>query len=104
MPRYKLFLEPEVHEARKQLPGHIRQRVKQAIGDLAHEPRPAASRALDRTGLDLPIGIELQRLRLETWRILYAVSEEENWVWVLGIRRRPPYDYEDLTDVVAKVC
>lgn len=103
MPRYALFLEPEVHEARKHLPGHVRQRVRRAIDDLVCEPRPAASRAMDVTGLDLPIGIELRRLRMETWRILYAINEEAGWVWILGIRRRPPYAYEDLADVVAQL-
>lgn len=100
---YKLFLEPEVHEARTRLPGQVRQRVKQAIDDLADEPRPADSRDMDVTGLDVPADIELRRLRMDAWRILYAVSDGEGWVWVLGIHRRPPYDYEDLTEIAAKL-
>jgi mRNA interferase RelE/StbE len=103
MPRYDLLIEPEVHEARKRLPGHVRQRVKRAIDDLAHAPRPADSSDVDVTGLDAPAGIELRRLRMDTWRILYAVSDEEDWLWVLALRRRPPYDYEDLADIITRL-
>ena len=100
---YELFVEPEVHEARTRLPGHIRQRVKRAIDDLARAPRPAGSSDFDVAGLDVPAGVELRRLRMDVWRILYAVSDGEGWVWVLAIHRRPPYDYEDLADIVARL-
>jgi hypothetical protein len=30
--QYELLIEPEVHEARKRLPGHVRQQVKRALG------------------------------------------------------------------------
>jgi mRNA-degrading endonuclease RelE of RelBE toxin-antitoxin system len=103
MPQYELFLDPEIHEARKRLPGHMRQRVKRAIDDLAHSPRPADSRDLDVTGIDVQPGIELRRLRMDTWRILYAVNDGEGWVWVLAIHRRPPYDYEDLAAIVTRL-
>lgn len=36
----------------------------------------------------------------ENWRIIYAVNDNEKWVWVLAIRQRPPYDYEDLGGAV----
>jgi len=98
---YELFVEPEVHEARTRLPGHVRQRVKRAIDDLTHASRPADSSDVDVTGLTVPIGVEIRRLRVDVWRILYAVSDGEGWVWVLAIHRRPPYDYEDLADIVA---
>lgn len=58
---------------------------------------------LDVTGLDIPPGVELLRLRLKRWRIVYAVNDDESWVWVLGVRRRPPYGYEDLETLVAKL-
>lgn len=100
---YELFVEPEVHAARTRLPGHIRQRVKRAVDDLAHMPRPADSSEVDVTGLAVPVGVEMRRLRMDVWRILYAVSAEEGWVWVLAIHRRPPYDYEDLADIIARL-
>jgi len=101
--RLDLVVESSVHNARKRLPGHVRQQVKRAITSLADDPRPHNSRSLDITGLDVPPGVEFRRLRLERWRLGYAVHYAEAWVWVLGIRRRPPYDYEDLPGFVASV-
>jgi len=31
------------------------------------------------------------------------VNDVENWVWVLGIYRRPPYNYEDLPDLLGRL-
>jgi len=98
MTRLTLLIEPEVHYARKYLPGNVRQRVKRAIESLAQEPRLPDSRPLDATGLDVPPRVELRRLQIDRWRIVYAVNDEEHWVWVLAIRRRPPYNYEDLEE------
>jgi mRNA interferase RelE/StbE len=100
---YLVYVEPEVHANRQSYPGHIRQRLRQAIDAFAVEPRPAASRSLDASALTLPIGVEIRRLRIDRWRVVYAVHEAEQWVWVLAIRRRPPYDYEDLADLVARI-
>ncbi len=103
MPVFDLLIEADVHELRKHLPGNIRQQIKRAIDDLAHEPRPPRSRALDVTDLDIAPQIEIRRLRLDPYRIVYALSDQENWVWILAIRRRPPYDYDDLTDLVDRL-
>ena len=35
--------------------------------------------------------------------MIYAVNDGEGWVWVLAVRQRPPYDYEDLDELVARV-
>jgi|GEM_PF-5378431 len=29
--------------------------------------------------------------------------DEEQWVWVLALRRRPPYDYDDLPELIARL-
>ena len=39
---------------------------------------------------------EVRRIRIENWRIIYVVSDDEAVVDVLGVRKRPPYDYADL--------
>lgn len=101
--RYELLIEPEAHEVRTHLPGHIRQRVKRAIAHLATTPRPADSRDLDVSGLDIPPTIELRWLRMDPWRIVYAVNDEEGWVWVLTIHRRPPHDHEDLVELTGRL-
>jgi mRNA-degrading endonuclease RelE of RelBE toxin-antitoxin system len=97
---YTLFLEPAVHTARSKLPGHIRQRMQRAIKALADEPCPPGSRPLDVTGLSIPAAVEIHRLRMEGWRLIYAVNDTESWVRVMGIYRRPPYDYGDLPDLL----
>jgi mRNA interferase RelE/StbE len=102
-PTYRIWLEAEVHEMRTRLPGKVRQRVKRLISELRDQPRPSVSQPLDSTGLDVPSGVEIRRIRLEEWRIIYAVNDSERWAWVLAIRQRPPYDYEDLPELMAKL-
>jgi len=99
-----LWIEPEVHSAREVLPGNIRQRVKRVINDLTKNPWPGSSRTLDVEGLGVPEDVEIRRVRLDKWRILYVVNETEGWVWVLQIRKRPPYQYEDLPEIAARLA
>lgn len=101
--KYTLFIEPEVHAVRRSLPGYMRQRVYRLISDFTDTPRPANSRPLANPSLTLPSGVEIRRVRLEQWRIIYAVHDAEAWVWVLAIYRRPPYDYADLPELVKKL-
>jgi mRNA interferase RelE/StbE len=101
--RYDVWVEPTVPQARKRLPGRFRQRVKQAIVALADDPRPPKSRPLDVSDLDMPPGVELRRIRMDPWRVVYAVNDAEAWVWVLAVRKRPPYDYENLEELLAEI-
>ena len=100
---YRLWLEGEVHESRGDLPGKVQQRIKKLMDGLAIKPRPYISKTLDTSGLAVPMQIEIRRLRLENWRIIYAVNDTEKWVWVLAIRQRPPYNYEDLTELASRL-
>jgi len=58
---------------------------------------------LDTTGLDVPADVELRRIRMEKWRLIYAVNDTDGWVWVWGVRKRPPYDYDDLEEMAEKL-
>jgi mRNA-degrading endonuclease RelE of RelBE toxin-antitoxin system len=100
---YDLFIEPDVHAARQELPGHVRQRVRRLIDALETDPRPFESRDLGAEDLDLPVDVEMRRIRLDRWRIVYAVNDAARWVWVLGIYRRPPYRYDDLPKLARKI-
>jgi hypothetical protein len=82
----------------------MRQRIRRIVDALAKAPRPPESRILDTADLDLPSSIEIRRVRLEHWRIVYAVRDDEHWVWVLGLYRRPPYDYANLLDLAYKLA
>ncbi len=103
MKLFDLWVEPSAHKTRGQLPGHVRQRVGRAIAALAEDPRPNTSQALSVVSLELPPGVEFRRVRLGRWRVVYAIHDTEAWVWVLGIHRRPPYDYDDLAELAALV-
>lgn len=100
---YKIWLEPDVHQLRGSLPGSVRQRVKRALNKLSTDPRVAESKELNTEGLTIPTGIEVRRLRMEGWRIIYAIQEADKWVWVLAIHRRPPYNYEDLPELLSRL-
>ncbi len=99
MSRYAVYVVPRAWDEMKDLPGNMRQRVRRAVDRLASNPRPSRSRQLNIPDLEL----DLYRLRLDRWRIVYAVSEKERTVDVLAVRKRPPYDYGDLTELVAGI-
>jgi mRNA interferase RelE/StbE len=95
---YRVYVTPSAVREIKGLPGNVRQRAKREIAGLQSDPRPPGSKALDLSDMEMPPGSELQvwRLRLEKWRVVYAISEAEKVVDVLALRKRPPYDYGDL--------
>lgn len=92
MSGYKVYITPTAFKEIKSLPGHARQGVRRAISDLSASPRPAQSKELNLPDVET----EIRRLRLDKWRVLYAVSDEEMTVDVFAVRKRPPYDYGDL--------
>lgn len=99
----RVWTEPSARDEIKGLPGHVRQRVRRMVKALADEPRPSYSRSLaPPVGIDLG-SLELRRLRIEHWRVVYVIDEEWELVTVLAVRRRPPYDYEDLEELLARV-
>jgi mRNA interferase RelE/StbE len=62
------------------------------VDGLHDVPRPPKSKTLDVPGVQH----EVRRLRLDRWRLVYVISENEKSVDVLAVRKRPPYDYRDL--------
>jgi mRNA interferase RelE/StbE len=95
--RYAVFITPSALREVKDLPGHVRQRVKRAIEELAETPEPQGSKALD-----LPDSkCKVWRIRIDNWRIIYAATEADQIIDVLGVRKRPPYDYGDLETLLA---
>lgn len=92
-------MRPEVHFARKKIPGHVRQKIKRIIDSLGQNPHPPHSRLLslpDKVKTSIKAEWVVRRIRLENWRIVYAVNETWREIAVLNIKRRPPYDYDDL--------
>lgn len=99
MSRYTIYITPETLQSIKNLPGNMRQRIKRAIQSFAEEPRPDQSKRLNLADFDQ----ELWRLRLDNWRIVYAISETEKIIDVLAVRKRPPYDYGDLQTLLEQL-
>ena len=96
MSRYHVYITPNAFQEVKRLPGNVRQRIKGAIRALGDNPRPPQSKALDVPDTEQ----ELLRVRMDSWRIVYLVSEANKTVDVLAVRRRPPYDYADLESLL----
>jgi mRNA interferase RelE/StbE len=99
MSRYTVYITPQAWRETRDLPGHVRQRIRQAIRDLADSPRPAHGKRLDAPEL----GCELWRIRLDKWRIVCAITESDLLIDVLAVRRRPPYDYGDLERLLQEI-
>ncbi len=74
--------------------------MRRIIRDLATEPRPSSTRALELPE-DLQVaGIEARRLRVEHWRVIYVIDQDLDLITILAVRRRPPYTYDDLQDLL----
>jgi len=97
---YRVWIDPEALAEAKATPGNVRQRIKRAMLALETDPRPGGSTALDWP----PESFEPRRLRLDDWRIVYAVNDYEHWIHVLAVRKRPPYDYGDLADLLSQLA
>ncbi len=102
MSSYSVFVAPDALAVAKRLPGKVRQRVKRSIDGLQSEPRPPDSKELAFPNPAVFPGpdIEVRRIRIDKWRVLYTIREEEKVVDVLALRKRPPYDYGDLHDLL----
>ncbi len=99
MSNYKLYVTPACFKEIKSLPGHIRQTIRKAISDLADNPRPAPSKVLNYPDIE----VELRRLRSSKWRVLYAITEADKTVDVFAVRKRPPYNYGDLEELIKDI-
>ena len=102
MASYNVEVADEVKAAVRKLPGNVRQRVLRILKDLASDQSPPSSRVMDTSELEvaLDIEVELRRIRLENWRIVYLIEPENELVSVLAVRKRPPYRYEDLDRLI----
>jgi mRNA interferase RelE/StbE len=99
---YTVYVLPRALQEIKRLPGHVRQRVKRVIDELATNPRPIGTIEL----VNLAIArteVTIHRFKLEKWRIVYAIDERALAVDVMAVRQRPPYDYGDLSELIQAI-
>jgi mRNA interferase RelE/StbE len=64
-------------------------------------PRPPNSKQLDVSGEEA-LACEVRRLRINNWRVADLITEEEKAVDVVAVRKRPPYDYGDLAELLGR--
>jgi mRNA interferase RelE/StbE len=104
MASYRVEVAKAARVEIRQLPGNLRQRVMRLLKTLAQEPSPAGSRQLDtaKAGILVEQGATLRRIRISSWRIVYLVEENAQLISVLAIRKRPPYQYEDLAELLSE--
>jgi mRNA interferase RelE/StbE len=88
-PHYKIKVTETAEKELRRLPGNVRQRARRMVSILAGDPRPSGAKELrDRPGR--------YRLRLDGWRVIYRVDDEDETVTVLRVRRKVgPETYED---------
>ncbi len=98
MALYRVYVFPPAWKEMKELPGYVRHRIRKTVEALAEDPRPSKSKELTVPETQK----EVRRLSLENWRVLYAVNEEDRLLNVFAVRRRPPYRYEDLAELVGQ--
>jgi mRNA-degrading endonuclease RelE of RelBE toxin-antitoxin system len=96
----RLWIDRPVVDEIADLPGNIRQRMRRAIGSLPQDPRPDQSKALDIPEDLREPHLEARRLRMDQWRIIYVIDDDLEQINILAVRRRPPYDYADLAELL----
>lgn len=99
----RLWVEPAVVEEIATVPGYMRQRVRRAISELRETPRPPNSRMLANPADLHTEGVEARRLRLDNWRIVYVIDDQWESITVLAVRKRPPYNYDDLPELLRRL-
>jgi len=83
------------------LPGNVRQLIFREIQSLETEARPYSSKEMKSgKNFKIPAYIELRRIRIDRWRIVYALETEYSLATVLAVRKRPPYQYDDLEELL----
>jgi len=102
MASYQVQISERAEKEIRRLPGNFRQRVIRLLHNLEHIPQPVDSIPLDLTdsSIILAADMELRRIRMEVWRILYLIEHDIHLITILTIRKRPPYQYEDLADLL----
>jgi mRNA-degrading endonuclease RelE of RelBE toxin-antitoxin system len=90
---YRIRYTEEAKDALKEVPGNYRQRLRREIEALAYEPRPPHAQPLRG---DTP---HRYKIRLDRWRLIYRVLEDEETIRILRIRLKTgPETYDNLDE------
>lgn len=88
--RYQVDVPRTIRRQIDELPGHVRQRIKREIAQLAFNPRP-----------DHAIGLQGRladryKIKLDQYRIVYRVDDEVAIVLVLKAGKKQSGFYDDI--------
>ena len=61
----------------RDLPGNVRQLIFREIQSLDRDARPYSSKGMKSTkSFKIPKDVELRRIRIDRWRVVYVVEKE----------------------------
>ena len=80
MAEFEIFFKESVWKELKKIPKNDLRRILSRIDKLGDNPRP--------TGCEKLASMELYRIRLGKYRIVYSIQENELTVWVIKIGHR----------------
>ncbi|MDY6784330.1 MAG: plasmid stabilization system [Cyanobacteriota bacterium] len=84
---YTVKLLQSVHQERSSIPvGEIHQEIKRIVTALAEDPRPSYSTEVQFKKIEA-LNWQPRKIRVESWRILYAVDDRANQAVVLAIKQ-----------------
>jgi len=89
---YRLLLHPDIEKQLRRIPKTYGQRMVDAMRKLRQEPRPAHCKHLSG---------EMYRIREGEYRMIYAVFDDEQVVFVGKIARRTEKIYRDIAVLLA---
>ena len=79
----QLWVKDEAKVEIRQLPGHMRSQVRRAIDSLRLNARPYHSIEMAPPSV---VTVEVRRIKIEHWRVIYIVDDEFSEVGVLAVR------------------
>lgn len=71
----------------RNLPGNMRQRILTLLKALQENPRPSKSQQMDLSKFEIQLAEDttLYRIRIESWRVIYALEENIKLLTVLVV-------------------
>ncbi len=87
---YQLKQYPQVEKQLRQVPERIQKDVAQAILDLRFDPHPPVAELLRDQYANI------YKIKVDGWRIFYAVDEQDRLVTIIAVKRRNQATYRKI--------
>jgi len=90
---YRLLFHPKVEKQLSKIPRPYAERIAEAIRNLKNDPRPPQIVHLDQ---------EMYRLRVGDYRVIYAVFDDDQTIYIGKIARRTKTTYRDVNLILKR--